>query len=69
MELVVASTSISTELLRDIEKLGILKLNSLACERAFKWLNAFKNLRTMTEPRFKFLLIYMIDLHNFHLFN
>ena len=53
----------------ELKKLGILKLNSPACEQAFKWLNAFKNLKTMNEPRFKFFLIYMIDLHNLHLDN
>ena len=51
------------------EKLGITKQNTQACEQAFKWLNAFKNLKTMNEARFKTFLLYMIDLHNLHIAN
>ena len=50
-----------------LKELNISKLNSPACEQAFKWLNAFKNLKTMNESRFKFFLLYMIDLHNLHI--
>ena len=53
----------------ELQKLGIKKQNTPACEQAFKWLNAFKNLKTMNEPRFKMFLLYMIDLHNLHIEN
>ena len=51
----------------ELKKSNITKLNSPACEQAFKWLNAFKNLKTMNEPRHKLFLLYMIDLHNLHI--
>ena len=54
---------------KELKKLNISKLNSPACEQAFKWLNQFKNLKTMNESRFKFFLLYMIDLHNLHIEN
>ena len=41
--------------------------NYHACEQAFKWLNAYKSLKTMNKPRFKMFLLYMIDLHNLHI--
>ena len=47
-----------------LKELNVLQLNSPACEQAFKWINAFKNLKTMNEARFKFFLLYVIDLHN-----
>ena len=50
-----------------LKDLNIEKLNSPACEQAFKWLNEFKNIKSMNEPRFKFYLLYMIDLHNLHI--
>lgn len=53
----------------ELKKLGITKQNTPACEQAFKWLNAFKNLKTMNEARFKIFLLYMIDLHNLHIAN
>ena len=43
------------------------KLDSPACEQAFKWLNEFKNIKSMNELRLKFYLLYMIDLHNMHI--
>ena len=52
------------KVLKDLE---IEKLNSPACEQAFKWFNEFKNIKSMNEPRFKFYLLYMIDLHNMHI--
>ena len=48
----------------ELKKLEIKKQNTPACEQAFKWLNAYKNLKTMNEARFKMFLLYMIDLHN-----
>ena len=51
----------------ELKKLGITNLNSPACEQAFKWINRFTNLKTMNEARFKFFLLYMIDLHNLHI--
>ena len=48
----------------ELKKLDIKKQNTPACEQAFKWLNGYKNLKTMNEPRFKMFLLYMIDLHN-----
>ena len=51
----------------ELKKLDIKEINSPACEQAFKWINAFKNLKTMNEARFKFFLLYMIDLHNLHI--
>ena len=51
----------------ELKKLGIKEINSPACEQAFKWINCFKNLKTMNQPRFKFFLLYMIDLHNLHI--
>ena len=54
---------------REFKKLNIDKMNTPACEQAFKWLNDYKNLKTMNEPRFKFYLLYLIDLHNLHLEN
>ena len=51
----------------ELKNLGIKEINSPACEQAFKWINCFKNLKTMNEPRFKFFLLYMIDLHNQHI--
>ena len=53
----------------ELKKLKIEKLNSPACEQAFKWINAFKNMKTMNEAHFKFFLLYMIDLHNLHVEN
>ena len=53
----------------ELEKLGINKQNTSACEQAFSWLNNFKNLKTMNEGRFKMFLMYMIDLHNHRLQN
>ena len=53
----------------ELEKLGISKQNTSACEQAFSWLNHFKNLKTMNEGRFKMFLMYMIDLHNHRLQN
>ena len=53
----------------ELKKLKIEKLNSPACEQAFKWINAFKNMKTMNEAHFKFFLLYMIDLHNLHIEN
>ena len=53
----------------ELKKLGITKQNTPACEQAFKWLNSFKNLKTMNEARFKMFLLYMIDLHNLHIEN
>ena len=50
-----------------LKDLNIEKLNSPACEQAFKWLNEFKNIKSMNEPRFKFYLLYMIDLRNMHI--
>ena len=50
-----------------LKKHGISQLNTPACEQAFKWLNEFKNMKTMNEGRFKFFIIYMIDLHNLHI--
>ena len=52
---------------KELKKLNIIKQNSPACEQAFKWLNEFKNMKTMNESRFKFFLLYMIDLHNLHI--
>jgi hypothetical protein len=52
---------------KELKKMNISKLNTPACEQAFKWLNAFKNLKTMNEARFKLFLLYMIDLHNLHI--
>ena len=52
---------------KELKKLGITKLNSPACEQAFKWINSFKNLKTMNESRFKLFLTYMTDLHNMHI--
>ena len=54
---------------KELQKLNISKQNSPACEQAFKWLNEFKNLKTMNESRFKFFLLYVIDLHNLHIEN
>ena len=51
----------------ELKKLNITKLNSPACEQAFKWLNAFKNIKNMNESRFKFFLLYIVDLHNLHI--
>ena len=51
----------------ELKKLGITSLNSPACEQAFKWINRFTNLKTMYEARFKFFLLYFIDLHNLHI--
>ena len=51
----------------ELKKLGITSLNSPACEQAFKWINRFTNLKTMNEARFKFFLLYFIDLHNLHI--
>ena len=53
----------------ELKKVGITKQNTPACEQAFKWLNKFKNLKTMNEARFKMFLLYMIDLHNLHIEN
>ena len=53
----------------ELKKLEIQKQNTPACEQAFKWLNGYKNLKTMNEPRFKMFLLYMIDLHNLHIDN
>ena len=50
-----------------MKELGISKINSPACEQAFTWINRFKNLKTMNEGRFKFFLLYMLDLHNLHI--
>ena len=52
---------------KELQKLNISKQNSPACEQAFKWLNQFKNMKTMNESRFKFFLLYVIDLHNLHI--
>ena len=51
----------------ELNKLGITEINSPACEQAFKWINCYKNIKTMNEARFKFFLLYMIDLHNLHI--
>ena len=51
----------------ELKKLGINEINSPACEQAFKWINCYKNLKTMNESRFKFFLLYMIDIHNLHI--
>ena len=51
----------------ELKKLGINEINSPACEQAFKWINCYKNLKTMNEARFKFFLLYMIDNHNLHI--
>ena len=51
----------------ELKKLGIQEINSPACEQAFKWINCYKNLKTMNEARFKFFLLYMIDNHNLHI--
>ena len=53
----------------ELKKLNIDVVNSPACEQAFKWINRFKNLKTMNEAHFKFFLLYMIDLHNLHIEN
>ena len=53
----------------ELKKLVISKQNTPACQQAFKWLNAFKNLKAMNQPRFKMFLLYMIDLHNLHIDN
>ena len=50
-----------------LKNLGIMKQNTSACEQAFKWLNGYKNLKTMNEARFRQFLIYMIDLHNMNI--
>ena len=42
-------------------------INSAACEQAFNWINAFKNIKSMNEAHFKFFLLYIIDLHNLHM--
>ena len=53
----------------EIKKLGIEVTNTPACEQAFKWINAFKNLKGMNEAHYKFFLMYLIDLHNLHIQN
>lgn len=53
----------------ELKKLGIEVTNTPACEQAFKWINAFKNLKTMNEAHFKFFLLYVIDLHNLNIQN
>ena len=35
-------------------ELGMSKVNTPACDQDFKWLNRFKNMKTMNESRFKF---------------
>ena len=40
----------------ELKKLVISKQNTPACEQACKWLNAFKYLKTMNQPRFKMFL-------------
>ena len=55
--------------MKELAKLSIEKVNTPACEQAFAWINNFKNLKTMNEARFKFFLLYMIDLHNLHIDN
>ena len=39
-------------------------VNTVICEQTFKWLNAYKSVKSMNEPHFFFFMIYMIDLHN-----
>jgi hypothetical protein len=51
----------------ELKKLGISEVNSPACEQAFKWINKFKNIKSMNESHFKFFLLYVIDLHNLHI--
>ena len=34
----------------ELSKLNIVKQNTPACEQAFRWLNGFKNVKTMNEP-------------------
>ena len=53
----------------ELQKLGISKQNTSACDQAFKWLNQFKNLKTMNEARIKMFLLYMINLQNHHIEN
>ena len=53
----------------ELEKLGIEKVNSPACEQAFNWINKFTNLKSMNEPHFKFFLLYLVDLHNLNIQN
>ena len=53
----------------ELKKLEIEVTNTPACEQAFKWINAFKNLKTMNEAHFKFFLLYVTDLHNLHIQN
>ena len=53
----------------EMKKVEIGVTNTPACEQAFKWINAFKNLKTMNEAHFKFFLLYLIDLHNLHIQN
>ena len=50
-----------------LKELGMVQINSPACEQAFKWINKFKNLKTMNEARFKKFLLYLTDLHNLHI--
>lgn len=40
------------------------KVNTVICEQTFKWLNAYKSVKSMNEPHFFFFMMYMIDLHN-----
>ena len=51
----------------ELMKLNMGDVNSPACEQAFKWINSFTNLKSMNESRFKFFLVYLIDLHNLHI--
>ena len=49
----------------ELEKLGLKNINTQSSEQAFHWLNSYKNVKSMNEARFKFFLLYIIDLHNF----
>ena len=52
-----------------LNELGITKINSPACEQAFSWIHKFKTMKSMNEGRFKFFLLYLVDLHNLHIEN
>ena len=48
----------------ELQKVGIDKVNSQACEQSFQWINRYKNLKSMNESHFKMFILYLTDLHN-----
>ena len=42
----------------------LLNVNTVVVEQSFKHFNKYKNVKTMNEPRFMMMFLYMIDLHN-----